>query len=99
MIQNRLAIDYLGVTGDLAWVDKLIDGKPVLDHLLDPATHWKKLAGKNDLADYGGISNLLEVVSTYIHEVAGMNAGNVSSMRFVAALLDRKDRGGEGQAL
>jgi hypothetical protein len=34
--------------------------------------------------------NLLEVVSTYLHEAAGMNAGNVSSMRFVADLLDRR---------
>jgi hypothetical protein len=41
------------------------------------------------LADYGGIDNLLEAVSTYTHEVAAMNAGNVYGMRFVAALLDR----------
>ncbi len=35
------------------------------------------------------MENLLEVISTYTHQVAGMNAGNVSGMRFVAALLDR----------
>ena len=35
------------------------------------------------------MDNLLEVISTYTHQVAGMNAGNVSGMRFVAALLDR----------
>jgi hypothetical protein len=35
------------------------------------------------------MENLLEVISTYTHRVAGMNAGNVSGMRFVAALLDR----------
>jgi hypothetical protein len=29
-------------------------------------------------------------VSTYLHEVAGMNAGNVFGMRFVAALLERR---------
>jgi len=88
----RCAQDYLRVTGDFAWLDKRVDSKPVLDHLLDHATYWKKLAGKSGLADYGGISNLLEVVSTYIHEVAGMNAGNVSSMRFVAELLEKKGR-------
>jgi hypothetical protein len=95
----RCAQDYLRVTGDLAWIDKRIDGKPVLDHLLNHATHWKKLAGKNGLGDYGGISNLLEVVSTYTHEVAGMNAGNVSSMRFVADLLERNGRAQEAASL
>jgi hypothetical protein len=71
----------------------------VLDGLVDHATYWKKLPGKNGLGDYGGIQNLLEVVSTYIHEVAGMNAGNVSSMRFVAELLDKRGRGQEAASL
>jgi hypothetical protein len=88
----RCAQDYLRITGDFAWLDKPIDGKPVLDHLRYHATYWKKLVGWNGLADYGGIANLLEVVSTYTHEVAGMNAGNVSSMRFVAELLDQRGR-------
>ncbi len=95
----RCAQDYLRVTGDLAWINKRIDGKLVLDHLLDHATYWKKLAGKSGLADYGGIANLLEVVSTYIHEVAGMNAGNVSSMRFVADLLEEAGRAQEAAKL
>ena len=95
----RCAQDYLRVTGDFAWLDKRVDGKPVLDHLLFHATYWKKLLGKNGLADYGGVTNLLEVVSTYIHEVAGMNAGNVSSMRFVARLLERRGRTQEAASL
>lgn len=95
----RCAQDYLRITGDFAWLDKRLDGKPILDHLLDHATYWKKLAGRNGLADYGGIENLLEVVSTYVHEVAGMNAGNVSSMRFVAELLDKRNRGQEAAQL
>jgi hypothetical protein len=95
----RCARDYLRVTGDLAWINKRIDGKLVLDHLLEHATHWRKLAGKNGLGDYGGIENLLEVVSTYTHEVAGMNAGNVSSMRFVAELLDRSGRAQQAASL
>ncbi len=88
----RCAQDYLRITGDFAWLDQPLRGKTVLDSLVDHATYWKKLVGKNGLADYGGITNLLEVVSTYVHEVAGMNAGNVSSMRFVAALLERRGR-------
>jgi len=95
----RCAQDYLRVTGDVAWINKRIDGKSVLDHLLNHAMYWKKLAGKNGLADYGGIANLLEVVSTYTHEVAGMNAGNVSSMRFVAELLEKNGRAQEAAQL
>ena len=86
----RCAQNYLRVTGDFAWLEKKVGSQSVLDHLYDHATHWKKLVkGGNGLADYGEISNLLEVVSTYLHEVAGMNAGNVSSMRFVSDLLER----------
>ncbi|HWF66666.1 MAG TPA: hypothetical protein VN670_05150 [Acidobacteriaceae bacterium] len=87
----RCAQNYLRVTGNFAWLDRPVDGKPVLEHLADHARYWKKLDhyGRG-LGDYGKIENLLEVVSTYLHEVAGMNAGNVSGMRFVAALLERK---------
>jgi hypothetical protein len=84
------ARDYLRVTGDFGWLDKRIGSRTVMDHLSDHALYWKKLqTTRSGLGDYGKIENLLEVVSTYLHEVAGMNAGNVSSMRFVAALLER----------
>ena len=85
------ARDYLRVSGDLAWLDKSIAGKSVLTHLADHALYWETLQHTDlGLADYGNIENLLEVVSTYIHEVAGMNAGNVANMRFVANLLERR---------
>lgn len=87
----RCARNYLQVTGDFHWLDKQIAGKDVLTHLTEHALYWEKLQHTNrGLADYGNIENLLEVVSTYIHEVAGINAGNVSSMRFVATLLERR---------
>jgi hypothetical protein len=96
----RCARQYLRVTGDFAWLDKNLGGKSILDRLYEHAVFWKKLAkGKNELADYGEISNLLEVVSTYLHEVAGMNAGNVSSMRFLADLLERRGRAPEAAQL
>ncbi|HEY2468648.1 MAG TPA: hypothetical protein VGI45_12525 [Terracidiphilus sp.] len=95
----RCAQDYLRTSGDFAWLQKQIDGKSVMDHLLFHATCWKKLVGRNSLGDYGLISNLLEVVSTYVHEVAGMNAGNVSSMRFVAELLEKAGRNQEALQL
>ena len=57
----------------------------MLEYLEDHALYWKKLDHRGDgLGDYGTIENLLEVVSTYLHEVAGMNANNVHSMRVVA---------------
>jgi hypothetical protein len=87
----RCARDYLRVTGDFGWLKKNVGGRTVLNHLSDHATYWKRLQRTDrGLADYGNIENLLEVVSTYLHEVAGMNAGNVSSMRFVASLLERQ---------
>lgn len=87
----RCSHDYLRVTGDLAWLDKRIEGRTVLDHLVEHALYWKKLDKYgHGLADYGNLDNLLEVVSTWIHEVPAMNAGNVYGMRLVATLLERK---------
>ena len=87
----RCAWRYLCVTGDFDWLERNIGGRTVLDHLDDHAVYWKKLDHfGNGLADYGTIENLLEVVSTYVHEVAGMNAGNVASMRAVADLQERR---------
>ena len=91
------ARDYLRISGDFDWLDKKVGERTVFQHLSQHATHWEILRHTSSgLADYGEIENLLEVVSTYLHEVAGMNAGNVSSMRFVAALAER--RGDAGQA-
>ena len=86
----RCAWRYLCVTGDLDWLDTKIADRTVLDHLEEHAIYWKKLDRfGHGLGDYGTIENLLEVVSTYLHEVAGMNAGNVRSMRIVADLHER----------
>ncbi len=94
----RCAQNYLRVTGNFAWLDSRINDKTVLHHLQFHASYWKQLdKASHGLGDYGKLENLLEVVSTYLHETAGMNAGNVSSMRFVADLLER--RGDSRQAL
>ena len=87
----RCSHDYLRVTGDFKWLDKTLEGKTILQHLVDHALYWKTLDKNGDgLGDYGELQDLLEVVSTYTHEVAAMNAGNVYGMRFVAALLERR---------
>jgi len=87
----RCADNYLRATGDLAWLDKNLDGKTVLERLVESALYWKKFdVHGHGLADYGTIENLLEAVSTWLHEVPALNAGNVYGMRFVAALLERR---------
>lgn len=87
----RCAWRYLCVTGDFAWLDKKISDRTVLAHLEEHALYWKKLDHfGHGLGDYGTIENLLEVVSTYLHEVAGMNAGNVRAMRVVADMHERR---------
>jgi hypothetical protein len=90
-VQTTKSVSGITVTGDFAWLDKRIADKTALDHLIYHATYWKELdKNSHGLGDYGKLENLLEVVSTYLHEAAGMNAGNVSSMRFVADLLERR---------
>jgi hypothetical protein len=95
----RCAHDYIRVTGDFNWLDKKVDGKTVLAYLTGWATRWKQLDKfGHGLADYGNIDNLLEAVSTYTHEVAAMNSGNVYGMRFLADLLERRGEKGSAAA-
>lgn len=87
----RMAKEYLRWTGDRAWLDKEVDGKKVLNQILRYAEHWRELnINGHGLADYGGVTNLLEAVSSYVHEVAGLNAANVHNLRFAAELVDFK---------
>ncbi len=88
---SRMAKEYLRWTGDEAWLDKEVGGVKVLDRLISYAENWRKLdTNKHGLADYGGVTNLLEAVSSYVHEVAGLNAANVYNLRFAAELLEFK---------
>jgi hypothetical protein len=69
----RMAKEYLCWTGDRAWLDKTVGPKKVMDHLIGYAEHWRALdVNGHGLADYGGVTNLLEAVSSYVHEVAGL---------------------------
>ena len=88
---SRMAKEYLRWSGDRAWLDREVGGKKVYDHLLRYAEHWRDLnTNKHGLADYGGVTNLLEAVSSYVHEVAGLNAANVHNLRFAAELAEFK---------
>jgi hypothetical protein len=96
----RMAREYLRWTGDRAWLDKDVGGRKVVDRIVDYATHWRALdTNKHGLADYGGISNLLEAVSNYVHEVAGLNAANVYNLRFASELLAARGEAGRARAL
>lgn len=96
----RCAWRYVCVTGDFAWLDKKVGGRSVLEQLEEHALYWKKLDHfGHGLGDYGTIENLLEVVSTYLHEVAGMNANNVHSMRVVADMYERRGNGARASEL
>jgi hypothetical protein len=90
---TRMAREYLRWTGDEKWLDKEVGGVKVLDRLVTYAENWHKLdTNKHGLADYGGVTNLLEAVSSYVHEVAGLNAANVYNLRFAADLLERRNQ-------
>ena len=96
----RMAREYLRWTGDAAWLDKEVGGRKVLDRLVTYAEHWRALdTNKHGLADYGGVNNLLEAVSSYVHEVAGLNAANVYNLRFAAELLEHKGQQARAAAL
>lgn len=97
---SRMAREYLRWTGDKAWLDKEVGGVKILDRLVSYAENWRKLdTNKHGLADYGGVTNLLEAVSSYVHEVAGLNAANVYNLRFAADLLDFKGQKAKAAAM
>jgi hypothetical protein len=86
---TRLVRDYVRWTGDRDWLATSVatpDGavRPIGEHVRSWARHWQTLRGSSSLADYGGVDNLLECVSTYTHEVASLNATNVWCLRVAA---------------
>ncbi len=89
---TRLVRDYVRFTGDgdflAAPVGRDTARKPVAEHLHDWATAWRGLRKDHALADYGGIDNLMECVSSYVHEVASFNAANVWCLRVAAEIIE-----------
>jgi hypothetical protein len=88
----KTALDYLRVTGDVAFLDeKLENGKTVLQRMDEIASDWKTLVlPDSPLANYGENGNLLECAPAYIHRVASCNAQDVWMMRQAAALQELK---------
>lgn len=86
----RLVHDYVTITGDVGFLDEEVlaagSRQTVGDHVREWALEWQNKRVNSALADYGQIDNLLECVSTYVHEVASLNAANVWCMRTAADL-------------
>jgi hypothetical protein len=97
----KTALDYLRVTGDLAFLDeKLENGKTVLQRMDEMATDWKTLVlPDSPLANYGENGNLLECAPTYIGRVSSCNAQNVWMMRQDAALQELKGNAARAKEL
>jgi hypothetical protein len=92
----QLIRSYVTTTRDFAFLEQVVDGSSVFEHMENYALHWKKIAlygkpGCEDdryrLADFGDDEwNLLECVPTYKHIVPSFNAGYVWMMREMADL-------------
>lgn len=89
---TRIMYDYLRWTGDRRWLSHSVDtpSGPALprDRIVEYARSWREFESPRGLADYGGIGNLLECVSTYVHEVASLNAANVYCLRSAAEVVE-----------
>ena len=80
---------YLRATGDVEWLTRELPGPggeplSVVGHIDRFACSWRRFRSDSGLANYGGIGNLLECVSTYVNEVASLNAANVWMLRKAA---------------
>jgi len=77
---------YLRVTGDFEFLNTSLTLGPypngtysnqtVYEISLNMAEHWRSMNSSGYLGDFGLAPNLLECVPSYIHYVAGPNAGN-----------------------
>ena len=100
----RLTADYVRFTGDVDFLDVEVEGpdgstRTMIDHVRDWSLAWQDKRNASGLADYGGIDNLLECVSTYVHEVASLQAANVWSMRTAAELSRLRGETAEAERL
>lgn len=89
---SKLIRDYVRWSGDKTWLNHPVisaDGSPrtVMEAAVGYARAWRRRCTVHGLADYGSMSNLLECVPGYAHEVAGLNALNVASLEGAAELL------------
>ena len=86
---------YLRVTGDVDFLSTRLAipypngtvAHPTLyDLALAMSQHWRSMNASGYLADFGLAPNLLECVPSYIHFVAGPNAGNAWMAQAMSAI-------------
>lgn len=82
---------YLNVTGDTSFLNKIVNGKTMLQHLEYMATFYESrpLTKESLLANYGGPANLLECSPSYIQGVSSFNAASVYMLRRTASYYER----------
>ena len=93
---TRMVRDYVAFTGDRAFLDEVFADssgteRRLGEHVRAWARAWQHLRGAGGLADYGGIDNLLECVSSYTHEIASLNAANAWCLRVAADVVELED--------
>ena len=89
---------YVNMTGDYNYLSApAANGSTNLRELEARASNWLNLENKQyGLADYGGLSNLLEEVVTYTNMVPSLNAANVWMMDQYSALLTAMNNNATG---
>ena len=91
--------EYLRWTGDYKWLESMPDNKRSVSQFFDTyVNEYKNFMTKNKLADYGGINNLLECVSSYVHEVASLNAANIANLKYASDLYSFLGQNGKSEA-
>jgi hypothetical protein len=92
---------YIGVTGDISFLHKIVNSKTILQHLDDMATFYESrpLTAESLLANYGGPGNLLECSPSYIQGVPSLNAANVYMLRKTAKYEDESGNADKARAL
>ncbi len=81
--------NYLTITGDWDFLKEKAGDHTILEHMDLIVTHWKSRVRPNaTLADYGGATNLLECVPTYINQIPSLNAADVWMLRRAAEIHD-----------
>ncbi|MFY0628478.1 MAG: hypothetical protein JXR07_19430 [Reichenbachiella sp.] len=91
--------EYLVVSGDYAFLEEVIEGRTILEHMHFMAYNWQNLSKEGQegfegdiykLADFGDDPwMLLEAVPTYIHVVPSFNAGYVGMMKRLSSMYDK----------
>lgn len=88
----EMAYNYLRYSGDYAWLDKNVNGKPMVYYLERAAGNWKnRRNGPENLADYGQNENLLEVLEPYKGKVASLNAANIWMNRVMSDIYSLRN--------